>query len=295
MKNEIALRYLLLRHIKSLENKVQKSIFIEVTKSLQVTANTEFYVINWQIAEKQKNKKYFLKEFQFYRRGDLNPEKRSVNDALSTNNDNVAHAFAIEALDIDTTNQFKKAEKIKVDILYSVIENIIFVLVLVLLGRIGYFSGFVLLAILLVEYLYNGRLYASILFIFLAFVSQGAALAGSIAYAILQFLDPNSIGRQLRIILNVSVFLTVILLQIIGWFPPFYFNTLFLIALFFAFFIAGYGSFFSIHYRVMPLALPFICAGFILDKMIMAAVFGLILSLVYTIRIAYYKGENNVY
>ncbi len=290
MRNEIALRYLLLRHVKSCENKAPKSIFIEVSKSLQVSEDAESYIVNWQIAGKERVKKISKKEFQFYQRGDLNPEGRSINEDLSTNNDAIASSFALEALDIKTDNPRQETRKVETNTIDSILEHIVFALILVLLGGVGYFSGVVLLAILLVEYFHNGRLYASILFVIFAFTSHGAALTGSIIYAALQFLDPNPFSRNLRILLNTAAFLVALLLiQSVDWMPSFYFKIYFLAVILFALLISGFGSLFSIHYGAMSLTLPFVSAGFILDNRPVTAIVGLLLSISFTIRSGYFS------
>lgn len=288
MRNEIALRYLLLRHIKLFEERAPKSIFTGVAKSLHVTAYTEFYIVTWQIAGMQKSKRFLKKDFQFYRRGDLNQEKHSIHEDLSTSNDAIARSFAMEALDIRTTDQIKKVEKDRTDTRYAILENLIFVLILVSVEGIGYGSGLILLCILLAEYLQNGLLYTSILFIVFAFIAQGAAVIGAVIYGTLQFLNPESTGRKLRVVLNAGAFFIAVLLSLIGWSSLFHFKWYFFGALLFAFFIAGFRSLFSMHYQLMPLALPFVCVGFILDGKPMVAVIGLIFSLASTLRVAYF-------
>ena len=292
MKNEIALRYLLLRHIKSFEERTPKSIFAEVAKSLHVTVDNEFYIVTWQIAGMQKSKRFLRTDFQFYRRGDLNKEKHSIQEDLFTSNDAIGRSFALETLDIRTTDQIKKDENARKDIRYAILEHLIFVLILVSVGGIGYGSGLVLICILVAEYLQNGSLYSTILFIVFAFVAQGAAVVGAVIYGILQFLNPESIGRKLRVTLNFGVLTIVVLLWSIGWSPQFRFTWYFFIALLIAFIIAGFRSLFYIHNRLMPLVLPFVCAGFILDGKSMAAVFGLIFSLASTLRVVYFYGSS---
>lgn len=288
MKNQIALRYLLLHHVKLLEDKVSESTFMEVTESLQVKTDSNFYIIMWQIDGCQKTKKILKSEFQFYQRGDINPERRSINESLSTNNDAIAHSFAMEALSIKKIHQTQQKRGIEVNVTYSIIENVIFVLILILIGGIGHSSGLILFAILLAEYLHNGRLYSSILFIPFAFFSPGAALVGATVYAVLQFLDSNSVRRNLRITLNAGVPVIVFILESIGFVSPLRFSGYFLIAMLFAFFLAGYRSLFSFHYRAMPLTLPFISVGFSLENKIMATTIGLIFSVISIIRVAYW-------
>lgn len=291
MKNEHALRYLLLRHLKRFETHVSEPTFWEVTNSLQVTADRNFYKVAWTIGNKQKTKSFKKDEFIFYSRGDTKPKTRSIKDNLANNNDLLAQSFAKESLNINliTLPTSSDAEEaLEPYVRYEIGINILLMLVIAILGETGYLSCIILLAILLIEYKTQGRLYSSILFLILAFSGMpGGALIGAIAYAFLQFLDPNPTKRVWRISFCLTASIAILSLAYIGWKPAFHFDTIFIVAFLLAIPLAAIRSLFSIHFRAMPIAMPFVWAGLTLNMQMITATIGIFFYVLSIILIAY--------
>lgn len=100
MKNEHALRYLLLRHIYKLKDKLDQKLFHEVAYSLRVNFNGLRYQIIWSKKGKKFKKIISKNKFDFYRRGDTNPQSRSISDSLETKNNQRARKITEEILGV---------------------------------------------------------------------------------------------------------------------------------------------------------------------------------------------------
>ncbi len=286
MKNENALRYLLLRHFQDFRTYVPRDRFLEVTKSLRVSCDRNVYTVAWASSGKQRRATYQRGDFSFYERGDTKPEARSFTDDLGNDNSRLARAFVGKALELrplprvaseETRESFDPILKC------HVFEDLVFVILMATIGHTGYLNGGLLLLLLFSDYLKRSQLYVAGLFIVLGFLGlQGGVLLGAFVYAILQFMDPEPENRPLRIALSLGASLIAFLYGITGWGDEIYVEEVFLVLIIPAFVISFSRSLVSVHFRKMPLVLPFFCAGLALNHYTTAAVSGLLACALFT-------------
>lgn len=292
MRNELALRFLLLRHFQRFRKAVSEDVFLEVSRSLHVNADKLGYKINWIYKGQPRSKEYMKTDFLFYKRGDTNSNHRTVQDSLKNNNNEMAKAFAIEALSISNDNYTDSSvEPLEQNTKFYIAESIAFVMTMMFFGGIGYLSCLLLLLMLLIEFFQKGRLFCAGLFLpFAMFDLQGAVFLGAMAYAALQFLDPNFFNRNIRISLSISASIIALALGLTGRGMAFSVDWVFIILFLSAFPISFIRSLVSVHFRAMPLALPFFCAGLALNNQISAAIVGIIFcTLTTTVSFFLYK------
>ncbi len=286
MQNQHALRYLLLRYFQAFKSSVPRKDFLEVTKNLKVTADRSSYTITWKLKGEEKTKVVSRNEFSFYTRGDTKPETRSIQDNLKNKNDERAISFVKEVLNISPSLEVNPSISFSNEsyLIYNIIANILFVWTIMFFGNIGIQNSFLLLGLLLIEYVRGGRLYVSVLFlIFAVFSGHGGIFFGAAAYGCLQFLDPDRVQRPLRVILSVGASAIVLLMSLFGWGVTLHFSLIFWTLTLLAFIVAMMRSLISIHFRAMPLALPFFCVGLALNSQITTAILGLVLCVIYII------------
>lgn len=285
MRNELALRNLLLRHLKSFEHHVPEKFFLEAAKTLQVKEESDSYIVNWRISGQQKKKIVHKHTFVFYKRGDITSALASDNDTLRTNN---AHAKNVirEVLGVDDSVSSESVEKRgkEIHITYDIVEAILLILILLVFGRFGFLDGSMLSVLIFVEYLGQGRLYASGMFIILALRLPGSAGIGAGVYALLQYLDPNPFYRKIRVLLNVIASMIAFMELSLRWRTPYHFGIFAGLSLLAAVGISLLRSFIFLHSRALPLVFPFLCAGLTLHaQSLPAGIVGLIYCLLSTI------------
>ena len=99
MKKCRALRFLLLRHLASYEAKVDPNFIKEVTHSLHVHQNKAGdFIVAWKAFGARHEHVLPQDMFEFYHRGDTNPENRSIDDCMTNENDERAREFASRIL-----------------------------------------------------------------------------------------------------------------------------------------------------------------------------------------------------
>jgi hypothetical protein len=269
---------LLLRHLGQVEQRVSLDAFHEVTRSLQVTRDQEGYLVRWSRDGRAETKRYAASEFTFYYRGDTDAASRVVDEDLRTNNDAVARQFAADALGIQLSEPVPHPtgrDRIPVARLAVHAAPI---LLLALVGCLRPGTAVILFALGAVEYLRGGRLLTSLVFIAFAVVAPGAAILGAAAYGALQYLDPDPTHRAIRIAGTfVAVAAGVVLFRFesaavesTGW--------LLVLLVVAAGAISAFRSLVYAHRRAMPLAMPFLWAGFAFDGALPLAITGLCLS-----------------
>jgi len=292
VKTELALRYLLLRHLERLEGLVPRERYLEVTRSLRVAADgRNSYTVGWQDQGDAHEELFPFDTFSFYRRGDTQPKNRSAGDDLATQNDELAQAFAAELFGVAAPSRAARPdEPLEAQLSWSMLEMACVALAIGLLGHFGAVGTIALLALVLVEFSHRGRLISSALFCAVAIAGPPtAALLGATAYALLHLLDPNPEKRIPRVafcgaavaVAGVALARTTVALD---W------GSGAAGALVLAIGIAGARSFYASHFRALPLALPFYCAGLVPDGLAAAAAVGFSILLIGTgVRAAGYR------
>lgn len=276
MKTEHALRYLLLRTLKGFAGAVPPELLLEVTRSLHVVAERERYVVTWQTCGRSRERIYGRDAFVFYRRGDTRSEGRTVDEPLSNQNAALARAFAEEVFGVPApaprTGWGKRHEPHQ---RYGVLEAGALALAVGVAGRLGVATALVLLALNLVEYVAAGRRWASALWLPLALVGPpAAALLGAATYGLLQLLDPDPTYRRARVALCTAAALAAgvelaFARHAIEWAPGV------VVVAGLAMGAAVARSLYAMHFRTMPLALPFYVLGLYLDGERTASFIGL--------------------
>jgi hypothetical protein len=262
VKTEHTLRYLLLRHLKKLERRVRRDLFLEATRSLRVAVDRSAYVVTWQARGEQHEKSFPRSAFAFYRRGDTDAAMRDDREDLGTGNDALARAFAEEVFGVPPTPAGGAAqEPIEPYASAGIVEAVAVALATGAIGGLPAWNAVALAAVLLVEFGRHGRLRSAFLFLPLAaFGPSTAAALGALAYGLLQFLDPDPTGRRLR----VGVCLLAVGLAALR--PAgVHFGWIALAVAVSAAAITAARSLYSSHRRAVPLTLPSYALGLFLD------------------------------
>lgn len=281
MKNELALRYLLLRHLEQLEDRVPHERLREVMESLRVEPQGRTgYVVRYRDGGNACEHRFPFDAFTFYERGDTRPEQRSLDDDLGNRNDELARAFAEHIFGARLPPQAgQPAPPLEAMGAAALTEMVAFPLAVGLAGSLGASAMAALLALGLAEFAPRGRLLSSLLFCIVALLGPASASAlGALAYGFLQWLDPNSQHRKSR----VGLCAAAIVLAVAGPAPDGEITvgiaavSLTLLATV----LSGLRSLYTSHFRALTLALPFYCAGLAVAGEPRAALAGLaILSL----------------
>jgi hypothetical protein len=281
VKNELALRYLLLRHLERLEDRVPAKRYSEVTSSLQVESNGRTsYLVRYQDLGQRCERSFAFDTFSFYERGDTRPDRRSANDDLSNRNDEHAAEFARRVFGVDAAPESaRRLPRLEAVPAAAIIEMAAFPLAVGFAGGLGGGLGVVATAALalvcLAELAPRGRSIASALFCGVALTGPAlATLFGAPAYALLQGLDPNPEQRRSRVMLCLLAAVLAL-----GGAPGGVAFELGLISISIAVGATGLAAFRSLHtshFRALPLALPFYCAGLALGGQTRAALCGLV-------------------
>lgn len=279
MKTEHTLRHLLLRHFKIFEGAVPGERFLEVTQSLRVeTQGRTSYRVTYRDQGRERELSLPFDSFQFYERGDTRSDQRSLDDNLSNRNDERTLDFAVEvfrvALDSLPTQQEEPLDSYR---RVSMAEMAVFAVATAWAAEFDPLGSAALLSLVLSEFASRGRLIASGLFAAVAVTAPPtAALLAASAYGLLQFLDPDSDRRVARIgLCLLAVGVSGLRLGLgddvpgWGWYA---FGGLMLATL-----VSAFRSFYSSHFRALPLTMPFFCAGLAIDQHVYGASIGLLI------------------
>ena len=278
MKNELALRYLLLRHLERWADKVPRDRHHEVTSSLRVEAKgRKAYVVRYQDLGEAREWSFAFDTFSFYERGDTRPEQRSIEDDLRNRNDEHAVEFARRVFGVEGSGEpRRRLQRIEAFPTAAIAEMVVFPLAVGVAGGFGAASIAVLAVLCLAEFAPRGRLLASVLFSGIAWTGPVVAAAvGAFAYALLQGLDPSPELRRSRVMLCLLA-CAVATFRAAGSLTFEIGLSAIAIALG-ATLLAAYHSLHTSHFRALSLALPFYCAGLALGGYTRAAVCGLVI------------------
>ena len=288
MKTEHALRYLLLRHLKAFADRVPPELLIEVTRSLQVVAERERYVVTWQASGRRRERIYRRDAFAFYRRGDVKSAGRTVDEPLSTPNATLARAFGEEVFGVPApVPRTGEGNAHEPHHRYGVLEAVALALAIKAVGGLGLATALLLLALNLVEYLQRGRLWAAALLLPLTLAGPPtAALLGALSYGLLQLLDPDPTHRRARVALCAAA-AAVAGAQVASTGHVIVWSLGSAVVAGLAVIGAVARSLYAMHFRTMPLVLPFYALGLYLDGEVTASFVGLCLVLVSTLVAAY--------
>ena len=289
MKKELALRYLLLRHMKQLQHELDNSIFLEVTTSLTVTSSNGSYILTWQREEAPHTTTIPANEFTFYVRGD-DPTKPSLNTE-SMEPDNAKHAKRlckkIAGLNIEWPLQDKPKQKIKTPYFLDLLIIIALFFYVPLHAWIG--VGLISIYILSRHAKQYDKIITPFILLVMAFTSfKGTAFTLALAATLFHFLDPDKHLRSMRFIL--SALAAFIALSMLSDTYSTIHLTYYLAALLGATLIAAYSTFWGIHNSPFATTSPFIIAGITLDIAPSIS----ILFLAYVIATAYQANTHPV-
>ncbi len=277
MRTNLALRYLLLCHVKSFQHRIGEDKFVEVAATLQVRETFDEYVIEWTREGESKQTSVPKHMFVFYERS----APASIHPITSDRRQsNAVHADMVvkEVLGIDDvrTIQPLPIRAWIVPSLYEILEAALFVLALFVFGQIGLLNGVIFSGLIFVEFFRHGRLYASVMFILLALRSPANAVMGAGVYAVLQYIDPNPFARRTRVVLNLTALSIALVVLSHEWETSYDCGTVTGWLLFAATGIAGLRSCIGRHERALPLVLPFLVVGFAFRQNLSLAGIGLL-------------------
>jgi hypothetical protein len=277
VKTEHTLRHLLLRHLERLEGAVPRERYLEVTRSLRVEieGRSTYAVSYWDCGHEQTRKLPF-DAFRFYERGDTRIEARAFADDLANQNEEQARRFAEEVLGVSADSlPPAPTEPLEAYPRAAIAEGMIFAVAIAWSAQLGVVASLALLSLALAEFAPRGRLICSGLLCIVAVTNPAAsALLAASAYGMLQLLDPNPDQRNTRAgLCLVAAALAGAQLTLASPGPDW--SLLTAGALILAIGIAGLRSFYASHFRALPLALPFYCAGLVADRQLWAAGIGL--------------------
>ncbi len=277
MKVEHTLRHLLLRHLERLESAVPRERYLEVTRSLRVEVDgrSAYAVSYWDRGHEQTRKLPF-DAFRFYERGDTRIETRAFADDLANRNEEQARRFAEEVLGVTADSlPPAPAEPLEAYPRAAIAEGTIFAVAIAWSAGLDGVASLALLSLVLAEFAPRGRLICSALLCIVAVTSPAsAALLAAAAYGLLQLLDPNPDHRSARaaLCLLAAVLAGSQLASASG-------STDWGLAaaggVTVATGVAALRSLYSAHFRALPLALPFYCAGLVPERQLWGAGIGL--------------------
>ncbi|MEK7388896.1 MAG: hypothetical protein AAB036_04295 [Elusimicrobiota bacterium] len=236
------------------------SAYQEVTNSLSIEKTASGLTVRWTKEGRSRERVFGADEFLFYSRGDL--EAAQGAGARDKVNDDLARAFAIEALGAGS-NPKPEPESLLANTKISLTEA---ALVSAACAWAAPSSrpalAVVLFALFALEFLgTKWKLAVSLLLGALAALGLAhAAIAGALAFALLQFFDPNPVWRTSRTLAAIGTaavsWFCVSQPAASGWWL-----------------LAASGAAATIwrwtcgsHARSMPLVLPALCLGFFLDR-----------------------------
>jgi hypothetical protein len=256
VKTEHALRYLLLRHLRRYRDAVPAARYLEVTRSLTVAREQDDWLLAWRDGDVEQGARIAAADFAFYRRGDTNPERRTVVDSIDTPNNARAARFAAEAFGAQPPPP-AVPEPLEGRPALAWLEDGAFVLALLIGGQ----ARLAVVALLLAAAERRGRLWCTAALLPAALLAPAAPLAGLAAvYAGLQWLDPNRSARTARIALAAAAALIAVLRLAIGsGADGGLLTTAAVTVAATAVFVAQTVQ--RIHFRALPLAWPWLCAG----------------------------------
>ncbi|HSQ00366.1 MAG TPA: hypothetical protein VL049_24360 [Candidatus Dormibacteraeota bacterium] len=253
MKTEHALRYLLLRHLRRHRDAVPAARLLEVTRSLSVVRAGDDWLITWRDGGASRSTRIAAAELVFYRRGDTQPDSRAADDSVATPNNARAARFAAELFGVPLPPAVAD-EGLEARPWLGWLEDAGLALALLL----GSQPLLAIAVIALAAAERRGRRLCAALLLPVALVAPPAPVAMlAIAYATLQWLDPDRTARAARIALAGGAALVAVLrLSALGGSLA---GTLVLG-------IAAAGVFVAatvqrIHFRALPLAWPWLCVG----------------------------------
>lgn len=269
MQKKNALRHLLLRHLWLRRAFVDPDLYSEVTRTLIVGENPAGFLVSWTRGGARHERRYAPDACLLYARGDLS--NSSGADGSDLSNEMLASSFADEALaPLRAVPLVWRARSLYPRSGLSVIGAILLGLGLACVGLRG--AGAVVAALFLLEFAGPfGKTLVAAGFALLSSLSlPTTAVLGAGSYAFLQFFDPNSDLRALRVGLGMAVLAwaasrlaapeTFVNLRLaLAFAPPC------LAALYFRW---TCGS----HFRSLPLVLPLLAVGLAADGSPSAAV-----------------------
>lgn len=292
MKTEFTLRYLLLRQMELLAKKVRRERYLETTQSLSVEVEgRKTYTLRWREDGESRSRGVPFDAFVFYQRGDTRPETRSFDDPLGNRNDELAREIAAELLGLDAAPELEpRVGALEEGLPWALLEVGGPALAVGVLGNLGAPATLGLLALAGAEFAPRGRLLASGLFCVVAWLGPpAAAVLGASSYGLLQWLDPNPEQRTLRLALCAAA-AAVGAAGLPGALDTLHAGPAAIAALAGALGLAAIRSLHMSHFRALPLALPFYCAGLATDGHLAAAWAGLALGLIGGLGVMGWRG-----
>lgn len=206
MRDELALRYLLLRQLWNCRRACDLGIYREVAESLVVTKDAGNFLVSWQRGGQSRGVSVPRTDYKFYGRGDRETDRGASREVSSAN---VARArmFSIEALGIDEKDLCiaENEEAREPHQPWSILGPFI-LFVLLLQTPIEVRFPILLLAILVTEFIPRaGRLLPAIGLSSLTSIGMpSASVFGGVAYLFARFLDPNPSLRGLSLTVGAS-------------------------------------------------------------------------------------------
>jgi hypothetical protein len=277
VKVEHTLRHLLLRHLERLAGAVPRERYLEVTRSLRVEVEgRSSYAVTYRDGGRDQAQKLPFDAFRFYERGDTRGDARTVDDDLTNRNEALARSFAEEVFGVRSDSLPEPArEPLEAYPRAAIAEATVFAVAIAWSAGLDAAAAVALLSLTLAEFAPRGRLICSALLCIVAVTSPAsAALLAAAAYGLLQLLDPNSEHRNARaaLCLLAAVLAGSQLASASG-------STDWGLAaaggVTVATGVAALRSLYSAHFRALPLALPFYCAGLVPERQLWGAGIGL--------------------
>jgi hypothetical protein len=258
VQTEAALRYLLLRHLKLLEPRVEPARFRAVTRSLAVTRTADGWKVTWEDAQVPHSRSVPASDFAFYVRGDRDPVAGAAE--VHTANETAGRAFAATILGVDAPPDTPLRSTLAPRAVLPVIEAAIVAALLVTWGVVGLAAALLVIAAAAVEAAPGGKVIAGLALLALSAITPpGFTVLGGVTYAVLLFLDPDGRLRSIR----VTPPLLAVALGLLHWVRgvPLLLDGRSIAATLLAAGIVVGRSLHGSHFLLLPLALPMFAAG----------------------------------
>lgn len=262
MKNEHALRFLLLRQFNIIKEQLPNGDFERVANSLRVEMVGEDYKVSWTGSLGGQEKICAKDLFVFYKRGDINPEEKNINDSVVNPNDEEARRLTEEIFDRSFDfNVPPKYPRDAVDIVDMIADMVLLVL-LFMIGELGLMSMAVIAPILYLQYIQQANIIVAFYLALVACTPWSIGLTvGVPVYVIMQFLDPSPYLRRWRVIISTFAFAVGLMAQVVFYHSPFYAGASFWAALLVAMILSSIRILFGCNHSAVRLMMPFIAAG----------------------------------
>ncbi len=276
-----ALRYLILRYIFKIKDRIPSEIHKEITRSLDVKINGDSFIISWSHKNCFYEKEIDINKFNFFVRGDKIKESNNYHIDFEKNT-SIAKSIVSEIIKNEHI-EFKKYYDNK--IVLNSLSYALFIFGSISFTIIGGLNqvllSFIMVLLFFCELWYNkGRIF--IPFLFCGFFYNQlftTSFIGLTIFLIFLVLNPNKIYKLFTIFLT-SILLSINIYYLITSDFNIYLNLEVVLITILALIAFVYNWVSGSHFQLFPLVFPFLSIGLYYDGYILFSMIILLISLI---------------